>query len=76
MLMKCNANISILGAMRNANVMQIKCNSNKCEKMHNSVNDPLPPHTHLTLENQRVSFIFLFCFAKHYLLTNMLFLFS
>ena len=32
MLMKCNANISILGAMRNANVMQMKCNANKCEK--------------------------------------------
>ena len=36
MLIKCNANISILGAMQNANVMQMKCNTNKCEKMHNS----------------------------------------
>ena len=25
MLMKCNANISIPGAMQNANVMQMKC---------------------------------------------------
>ena len=32
MLMKCNANISILGAMQNANVMQMKCNANKCKK--------------------------------------------
>ena len=41
MLMKCNANILILGAMRNANVMQMKCNANKCEKMHNYGSDPL-----------------------------------
>ena len=27
--------------MRNANVMQMKCNANKCEKMHNSGSDPL-----------------------------------
>ena len=39
MLMKCYANISIPGAMRNTNVMQMKCNANKCEKMHNSVSD-------------------------------------
>ena len=32
MLIICNANISIPGAMRNANVMQMKCNANKCEK--------------------------------------------
>ena len=41
MLMKCNANISIPGGMRNANVMQMKCIANKCEKMHNSGSDPL-----------------------------------
>ena len=41
MLMKCNANISIPGTMRNANVMQMKCNANRCEKMHNSGSDPL-----------------------------------
>ena len=41
MLIKCNANVSILGAMRNANVMQMKCNENKCEKMHNSGSDPV-----------------------------------
>ena len=29
MLMKCNANISIPGAMRNVNEMQMKCNANK-----------------------------------------------
>ena len=35
LIQQCNANtpISILGAMRNANVMQMKCNNaNKCEK--------------------------------------------
>ena len=41
MLIICNANISIPGAMRNANVMQMKCNANKCEKMHNSGSDPI-----------------------------------
>ena len=41
MLMKCNANISIPGAMRNANEMQMKCNANKCKKMHNSGSDPI-----------------------------------
>ena len=41
MLMKCNANISILGAMQNANVMQMKCNANKCKKMHNSGSNPI-----------------------------------
>ena len=35
MLMKCHANISILGAMQNENVMQIKCNANKCKKCIN-----------------------------------------
>ena len=32
MLIKCNANVSIPGAMRNANVMQMNCNANKCKK--------------------------------------------
>ena len=41
MLMKCNANVSIPGAMRNANAMQMKCNANKCKKMHNSGSDPI-----------------------------------
>ena len=41
MLMKCNANIPIPGAMRNANVMQKKCNANKCEKIHNSGSGPI-----------------------------------
>ena len=41
MLIKCNANISILGAMQNANVMQMKYNASKCEKMHNSGSNPI-----------------------------------
>ena len=41
MLMKCNANISVPGAMQNANEMQMKCNAHKCEKMHNSGSDPM-----------------------------------
>ena len=32
MLIKCTANISIPGAMQNANVMQMKCNANQCKK--------------------------------------------
>ena len=32
MLIKCNANVSIPGAMRNANVMQMKCNANNVKK--------------------------------------------
>ena len=31
MLIKCNANVSIPGAMENANVMQMKCNAKKCK---------------------------------------------